>query len=43
MNVHLELELYLFSVVCRGHFTICNEQYILAQGGIHYIIALAGV
>ena len=41
MNVHLELLLYLFSVVCRGHFMRYYDHYILAQGGIHDITAFA--
>ena len=41
MNVHLELLLYSFSVVCRGHFMKYIDHYILAQGGIHNITAFA--
>ena len=41
MNVHLELLLYSFSVVCRGHFMKYYDHYILAQGGIHNITAFA--
>ena len=41
MNVHLELLLYSFSVVCRGHFMKYYVHYILAQGGIHDITAFA--
>ena len=41
MNVHLELLLYSFSVVCRGHFMKYYDHYILAQGGIHDITAFA--
>ena len=38
---YLELLLYSFSVVCRGHFMIYYDHYILAQGGIHNITAFA--
>ena len=39
INVHLELLLYSFSFVCRGHFMKYIDHYILAQGGIHNITA----